>query len=234
MMWARSGSVRGAAVLLILGGLPACSAVPAGTYYAAPADPATVRLARTLGRAAVAAGDDPSRYAFAFIRSPTAECYSDEDATFYVTDGLMRLPDPVVDAVIAHEVAHEVLGHAGSRRKLSLMLSAGFSAAGLFAPGTGLLDFVVNPLAVRAFSRRQEIDADRKAVEILRAMGYPAPRRTLVEALRAVDAVVPRPKEGLGGLLDTHPPLGERLDGLEPLETPGPAMGVNAPARISK
>ena len=63
--------------------------------------------------------------------------------------------------------------------------NAGFGTAGFFAPGAGLLDFVVNPLVVRAFSRQQELAADQRAIEILRAMGYPAPRRRLSESLRA-------------------------------------------------
>jgi len=41
--------------------------------------------------------------------------------------------------------------------------------------GVGLLDFMVNPLVVRVFSRNQELAADRRAVEILRDMGDPAP-----------------------------------------------------------
>jgi len=195
-----------------------CASAPAGSYFPPPTDPATARLSQTLHRAAVAAGDDPARYSFAFIKSPVATAASDEDATFFITDGLMRQPQPVVDAVVAHEVAHEVLGHVGSRRALSLTLSAGFGAAGMIAPGAGLLDFIVNPLAVRAFSRRQELAADQKAVEILRAMGYATPRRTMADALRAIDSSGPKPKEQLGGALDTHPSLDARLAALEPLE----------------
>jgi Zn-dependent protease with chaperone function len=144
---------------------------------------------------------------------------SDEEAAIYVSDGLAALPVPVVEAVMAHEVAHEVLGHIGTRRALSLSITAGFTVLGLFAPGASLIDFIVNPVAVRAFSRRQELEADQKAVEILRAMGHPAPRRTLVEALRTVAAVVaPRPKEDPGGLLSWHPTSEERFAALEPLE----------------
>jgi len=200
--------------------LSACATAPEGTYYATPTDPSTVRMSHILHRAAVAAGDDPERYGFAFIKSPTAAGYSDEDATFYFTDGLMRQPTPIVEAVVAHEVAHEVLGHVGTRRKLSLSLTASFGALGLFAPGAGLLDFVVNPLVVRAFSRRQEMEADQKAVEILRAMGHPAPRRSLATALETLAAHTPKEREGLEGLLATHPSLDERLAALEPLEAP--------------
>jgi Zn-dependent protease with chaperone function len=225
--------VRGVRSLLLLATFAAgCASAPAGTYFPSASAPATKRLARTLHRAAFAAGDDPARYGFAFVQGPLVAAYSDEEATFYVTDGLMRLPDPVVDAVIAHEVAHEVLGHIGTRRALSLALSAGFGAAGIVAPGAGLLDLVLNPLAVRAFSRRQELEADRKAVEILRAMGYAQPRRTLAEALHTVDMTGPKPKEQLRGLFSTHPALEDRLAALEPLEPPSSSpVATTKPAR---
>jgi Zn-dependent protease with chaperone function len=210
--------------------LAACATAPEGTYFARPSDPSTPRMAQILSRAAVAGGDDPARYGFAFIKSPTAAAYSDEDAVFYFTDGLMHQPTPVIEAVVAHEVAHEVLGHVGTRRKLSLSLTASFGALGLFAPGAGLLDFVVNPLVVRAFGRYQEMQADQKAVEILRAMGYRSPRRALASALESLAAYAPKEREGLEGLLATHPSLDERLAALEPLE--GPAKPVNPVARV--
>ena len=216
-------TVRRVPFLLVLAALfTGCASAPAGTYYAVPGDPATARIADTLRRAAFAAGDDPARYEFAFIKSRVPAAYSDEDATFYITDGLMQLPQPVIDAVVAHEVAHEVLGHVGWRRKLTLTLSAGFGVLGAVVPGTGLLDFIVSPLAVRAFSRSQELEADRKAVEILRAMGYESPRYTLASALRTVDATGPKPKQELGGLLSMHPGLDKRLEALEPLEVTTP------------
>ena len=225
------GGIRGYVTALATGLLlSACASAPEGTYYASPTDPATVRMAQILHRAARAGGDDPTRYGFAFIKSPTAAAYSDEDATFYFTDGLMRQPTPIIEAVVAHEVAHEVMGHVGTRRKLSLSLTASFGALGIFAPGVGLLDFVVNPLVVRAFGRQQELKADQKAVEILRAMGYPAPRRMLSDALRTVGAVGPKVKEDAGGMLSWHPAPEERLAALEPLEPPTTA----APFAVTK
>jgi len=226
-MMARTMLMRGGTTALAMGLLlSACASTPAGTYYAEPANPSTTQMASILSRAAIAGGDDPQRYGFAFIKSPTAAAYSDEDATFYFTDGLMRQPTPVVEPVVAHEVAHEVLGHIGTRRRLSLSITAGFGMLGVFAPGAGLLDFVVNPLVVRAYSRYQEMQADRKAVEILRAMGYRAPRRALATALTALADYAPKEKQGLEGLLATHPDLDDRLAALEPLEAPAPGVRV--------
>jgi Zn-dependent protease with chaperone function len=195
-----------------------CAGLPTGAYYPEPRDPNTLRVATTLHRAAVAAGDDPSRYSFAFIPTHHPVAYTDEDATFYFSDGLARMPTPVLEAIIAHEVAHEVLDHVGTRRRMSVGMTGGFSVAGLFVPGTGLLDMMLNPLVVRAFSRKQELDADQRAVEILRSMGDPTPRKSLAGAIRAVDEAPVKSQDGRGGLLDTRPTLQARLAALEPLE----------------
>ena len=221
--------IRGRVIALAAGLLlAACATTPEGTYFARPTDPNTAQMSRILHRAAIAGGDDPQRYGFAFIKSPTAAAYSDEDATFYFTDGLMRQPAPII--VVAHEVAHEVLGHVGTRRKLSLSLTASFAALGIVAPGLGLLDFVVNPLVVRAFGRHQELQADQKPIEILRAMGHASPRRALATALQALAAHTPKEREGLEGLLSTHPTLDDRLAAIEPLEGPAkPTPVARAP-----
>jgi Zn-dependent protease with chaperone function len=216
-----------ASILAVL--VAGCSAAPRGAYFPPPGDAHSARIAHVLHRAAIAAGDEPARYSFAFIASPVAVATSDEEATFYVTEGLARQPLPVIDAAIAHEVAHEVLGHVGTRRMLSISLSAGFTVLGLFFPGTGLIDFLASPLAIRAFTRSQELDADQRAVEILRAMGHDEPRKSLSQALRALAATKVRPKEEPPGLLSPHPSLADRLAALEPLESAGPAVARQRP-----
>jgi Zn-dependent protease with chaperone function len=175
-------------------------------------------LAEALHRAAQAAGDDPARYSFALVASRDVAAYSADGATFYFSEGLTRQSRSVVEALVAHEVAHEVLGHAGQRRALSLSLTAGFSILGVLLPGAGLLDLALNPLIVRAFTRDQEIAADLRAVEILRVMGYAAPLATFAVALRAAYAV--NGARG-GGVLASEPSLDDRLTALGPLEVDG-------------
>ena len=210
---------RGLAVIGAILLLAGCASVPAGTYFPSLTDPDALKVSHALYKAAQAAGDDPSRYSFALVRSPRAQAWAADDATFYVTDGLARLPAHVVEPLIAHEVAHEVLAHLGKRQALSLSITAGFAIIGVLVPGASLADFVVNPLVVRAYSREHELEADARAVEILRAMGHQAPRRALHLALQTADTLNGKVKEQ-GGVLATHPKMTERLAALQPLESP--------------
>ena len=211
----RRGLAIVGAILLLAG----CASVPSGTYLPSLTDPDALKVSNALYKAAQAAGDEPSRYSFALVKSPQAQAWTAEDATFYVTDGLARMPVHIVEPLIAHEVAHELLGHLGQKQALSLSITAGFAILGVLVPGASLADFVVNPLIVRAYSRERELQADARAVEILRAMGYQAPRRALSLALQAADARNGKSKEE-GGVLATHPKMTERLAALQPLEPP--------------
>src|SRR5262245_292786 len=184
-------------------------------YFADPSAPSTAQLSHTLYRAAQAAGEDPAQYSFVMIRSRHVAAYHTDDGVFYFTDGLARQLALHVDALVAHEFAHQLLGHAGRRAAVSLGTSGGFTVLGLLVPGLSLADLIINPLIVRAFSRDQEIAADLKAVDLIQAMGHETPRRTLAEALRAAAAINgPTP----GGWFATEPPLEQRLAVLEPLE----------------
>jgi Zn-dependent protease with chaperone function len=202
-----------AVVVVVLAG---CATVPDGAYFPNPS-PRTAAVAQALHRAASAAGDDPARYSFALIKTRQVSAFSsgDDEAVFYFSDRLAELPAPHMDALVAREVAHEVLGHAGQRRALSIGITGTFTVLGFFVPGLSVADWIVNPLVIRAFSRDQEIAADVRAVEILRAMGHELPRRTLVSALREVEAI-----NGAAptGWLATFPPLEERLAAIGPEE----------------
>lgn len=214
----------GALALLLLAS--GCSTVPKSAYFPGLSAPATVALSHSLYRAAEAAGDDPRRYSFALVRTEEAVAWSDTDATFYFSDGLVRLPAYVVEPMVAREVAHEVLAHYAARRTLSLSISAGFTALGFVFPGASVMDLVVNPVVVRMFTGGQEYAADRKAVEILPAMGYPMPRRALARALVAVDRLN-RVRRASARAAGPEAGIEGRLAALEPLEAPGPQAATD-------
>ena len=206
---------RALLVVSIAAALSACATVPDRAYFPPPDAADTRLLAATLHRVAAAAGDDPRRYSFALIGTRDVSAFTADDATFYFSEGLAHQPVPIVEALVAHEVAHELLGHRGQRRALSLGLSAGFTVLGVMIPGAGLLDFLVSPLVVRAYTRDQEIAADLKAADLLGLMGYETPRRVLAGALREALKVNGPPH---GGWLATEPEIEERLAALQPLE----------------
>ena len=215
--------LRSLALVAVLTLTTGCALIPPShpdrAYYPSAGDPAALRISQTLYRAAQAAGDDPAYYSFALIHTPTVTSFAGDDATFYFSDGLARLPQRHVDALVAQKVAHEILGHTDKRRTLSLSITAGFAVLGLFVPGGGLADFVVNPLVVRAYSRQQELDADQRTIEILRDMGHSAPRQALAGALRAAAAVNPPASPFIEQrILAREPNLEDRLAALEPLE----------------
>lgn len=203
------------ALLVVLLCAGCVSTHPEHAYYATPSSPQSVLLAQTLYRAARAAGDDPTRYSFAMIRRRDVVAFNADDAIFYFSEGLASQSPAVIDALLAHEVAHELLGHAGRRAAVSIGVTAGFTILGVVVPSLSLVDLVANPLIVRAFNRDQEIAADLKAVDVLRAMGYETPRRALADALRAAAAIN---GPDAGGFLATEPTLADRLTALEPLE----------------
>jgi hypothetical protein len=89
----------------------------------------------TLYCAAQAVGDDPDYYSFALIQTNTVTSFVGSDATFYFSDGLARLPQRHVDALVAQKVAHEILGHTDKQRTLA-SITAGF-AAGHLRAGAG-------------------------------------------------------------------------------------------------
>ena len=206
---------RLACLVIVLLMLPACATWPEHAYYPDPADAHTRVLAEALYRAARGASENPEHYSFAMIRTAEVRAYTSDDATFYFSEGLARQSPRVVDALVAHEVAHELLDHVGRRRALSLSVTGGFTVLGLFLPGLSFLDLIANPLIVQAYSRDQEISADRKAVEVLRDMGYDAPRRVLADALREAARLNGASDRGP---LATAPELLDRLSALEPLE----------------
>src|SRR6266404_1804076 len=215
--------LRSLALVTVLTLATGCALIPPSrpdlAYYPSSRDPGAIKISHTLYRAAQAVGDDPDYYSFALIQTNIVTSFVASEATFYFSDGLARLPQRHVDALVAQKVAHEILGHAGKRRTLSLSLTAGFAVIGLFMPGFGLADFVVNPLVVRAYSREQELAADQRTLEILRDMGHAAPRWTLAGALRAAAAANPPVSPFLEQrILAREPDLEDRLAALEPLE----------------
>jgi Zn-dependent protease with chaperone function len=126
---------------------------------------------------------------------------------FYITAGLLRRAnDDQLRGVLAHEIAHEDLGHVAKAQVLGAGLN--ILAAGLqqLFPAAGVLAPVAGELVTRGYGRTEEFAADRHGVDILRRAGYS--KETMVNALTWIRRVS---GDAGGGFLSTHPGLDDRI-----------------------
>lgn len=132
---------------------------------------------------------------------------------FYVTRGLLeRANDEQLAAVLAHEVAHDDLGHVAKAQALGTGVGIGAAILDQIFPGVGQIAApVAGTLITRAYSRREELEADRHGVDLLRRAGWPkeALERTLVWLKGQTGG-----GEGGGGFFSTHPGTDERIAAL--------------------
>jgi putative metalloprotease len=132
---------------------------------------------------------------------------------FLVTAGLLqRANDDQLRGVLAHEIAHQDLGHVARAQVLNTGLSVGAALLERFFPGSGAIAPIAGTLIARGYGRTEEYAADRHGVDILRRAGYPA--EIMVDTLRWLRAVS---GDAGGGFLSTHPAIDERIAALRKL-----------------
>ena len=178
-----------------------------------------------------AGGRDPNVCKVFFIETEKLNAVSLGDCTFGFTTGLTGTGDAkLIFGVAAHEVAHDVLGHA-DKRKAAIATEQLIRTGVSLIPGVGGLIassavLVVGMLALPAYSRSQEAEADDKAVEILQAAGDAEGAGTMIHAFRVLLA---RHGAKGGGLLDTHPGTEDRLEAMRKHQLQQPAKEAPAP-----
>jgi Zn-dependent protease with chaperone function len=165
-----------------------------------------------------AAGRRPEDCKLGFIETPELNAASAGDCVFVVTTGVVDTGDSrLVAGIVAHEVAHDILGHA-NKRKTAAATADALRIGSAFIPVVGSLVSwgvaAASFLALPAYSRSQESDADARAVEILRGMGHQAPVETMTDALQTL---LGRYGDKGGGILDSHPGTAERIAALRRL-----------------
>jgi predicted Zn-dependent protease len=132
---------------------------------------------------------------------------------FLVTAGLLqRASDDQLRGVLAHEIAHQDLGHVARAQVLNTGLSVGAALLERFFPGSGAFAPIAGTLISRGYGRTEEYSADRHGVDILTRAGYPA--EIMVDTLRWLRGVS---GNGGGGFLSTHPAIDERIAALRKL-----------------
>jgi predicted Zn-dependent protease len=132
---------------------------------------------------------------------------------FYVTTGLLeRADEGQLRGIMAHEIAHDDLGHVAKLQLLGTGLSLGVVLLEQLIPGSSAVTPIAGSLIARGYSRSEELAADKHGVEILRRAGYP--KQVMIDAL---DWVARQSKSGGGGFLSTHPATDERIEALKRL-----------------
>jgi predicted Zn-dependent protease len=133
---------------------------------------------------------------------------------FYITTGLLqKANDQQLRGILAHEIAHDDLGHVARAQVLGVGLNLGVILLEQILPGSSVITPIAGTLVARAHSRSEELAADRHAVEILERAGYS--KDVMIDALAWV--MRSSPGDG-GGFLSTHPATTDRIDALRRLE----------------
>ena len=176
-------------------------------------------------------------YHFIVVKSPTVAAVSAPGGFVFVTDAAVKLAksEDELAALLAHEVAHIVRGHALNAIKKSRWTDAGSefvtAAAGelgsaevaqLTSIMESSIDDMAQTLVGNGYSKKFEFEADDVAMALLEDAGYDP--NALARYIARLDAVQ---DAGQGGFLDTHPKASDRVAKLGGLEDgPVPKLRV--------
>jgi predicted Zn-dependent protease len=200
------------------GGVPSSEPETGGTPPPKPR-PLDAQQAKRLGRIMVplvGVMDHPrslDQVRVAIMDDPHVNAASAGGGEFYVTTGLLeKANDAHLTGVLAHELAHDDLGHAARAQALGAGVGIGVIILDQIFPGTGQITPIAGALITRGYSRQEGYEADRHAVDLLGRAGYS--KQLMIQTLTWLMQT-----EGSsgGGFLATHPGTQERIDALAKL-----------------
>ncbi len=178
-----------------------------------PLDPQEVQRLQRLMTPLIRAMDHPrplNQVKVGIIDDAQINAASAGGGEFYVTTGLLRKANDLqLAGVLAHELAHDDLGHVAKAQARAVGLNIGVVILDQIIPGSSALTPIAGGLIAQAYSRNEEYAADRHGVDILKRAGYPA--ETMVATLRWLAQT-----EGTagGGFFATHPATADRIEAL--------------------
>jgi predicted Zn-dependent protease len=130
---------------------------------------------------------------------------------FYVTTGLLqKANDRHLMGVLAHEIAHDDLGHVAKAQALGAGLNIGMVILDQIIPGSGAITPIAGALIARGYSRNEEYAADKHGATLLERAGQP--RQIMVETLTWLTST--SGSGGSGGFFATHPATDDRIEAL--------------------
>ena len=142
---------------------------------------------------------------------PHINAASAGNGEFYITTGLLeKANDDQMRGVLAHELAHDDLGHVAKAQRLGAGLQIGMVLLDQIIPGSGTVTPIAGQLISRSYSRKEEYAADKHGAEILQRAGFS--KDVMVNTLTWLNET-----EGGsgGGFFATHPETGDRIEALK-------------------
>jgi metalloprotease len=156
----------------------------------------------------------PSQVKIGVMADPHINAANAGNGEFYVTTGLLqKANDEQLRGVLAHELAHEDLGHVAKAQAVGTGLNIGMILLDQIIPGSGALTPLAGKLLLNAYTRKEEYQADAHGVDILNRAGMPG-KQTMVNTLTWLEQT-----EGSsgGGFFATHPGTGDRIAAVQSL-----------------
>jgi Zn-dependent protease with chaperone function len=178
---------------------------------AAKLDPAQVNRLKAIFPPLLAKMNKPvplDQVKVGILNDPHINAANAGNGEFYVTVGLLqKANDDQLRAILAHEVAHEDLGHVAKAQVLGAGLNIGIALLDQILPGSSALSPVAGELIQNAYSRKEETEADAHAVEIMKRAGYDG-KTLMANSLRWLSQTE---GDSGGGFFATHPATGDRV-----------------------
>jgi metalloprotease len=203
-----------------IGGGPPSEPQPTQTGGSQPAPhPLDAQQAERIRRVMaplVAAMDHPrplNQVKVGIMDDPHVNAASAGGGEFYVTSGLLqKANDDHLRGVLAHELAHDDLGHVAKAQALGAGVGIGMIILDEIFPGSGRITPIAGALVTSSYSRTEESAADRHGVDILKRAGYS--KNVMIDTLTWL---LQTEGASSGGILATHPGTQERIDALKKL-----------------
>lgn len=152
----------------------------------------------------------PNQVKIGLIDDPAINAANAGGGEFYVTTGLLeRASDDQLLAVLAHEVAHDDLGHVAKAQALGAGINIGALILDQIIPGSGAITPIAGELIFRGYTRKEEYAADAHGATLLERIGRD--RQVMIDTL---SWLLQTTGGSRGGFLATHPATGDRIEAL--------------------
>lgn len=150
----------------------------------------------------------------AVVDDPHINAANAGGGNFMVTTGLLKKAnDDQLRAIMAHETAHEDLGHVAKTQALATGFDIGVILLDQVLPGSKAVAPLAGNLLLSGYTRGEESAADAHGVEIMNRAGYQG-KTLMANGLRWIGQTE---GESGGGFFDTHPATGDRVQAVEKL-----------------